>query len=426
VPAFRSIGVAGFYAALAITLGSGLATGRSVVVLAVVAVVCGLSFFAWALLRRLVTGRETLVLFEHVWFALACATVALAAMGAPIEAHLDPVVLGLCAFLSAGRLGCLVVGCCYGQPSIVGITYRADSAEDGLPAHLVGVRLFPVQLVESAGLAAIGSVGLIALPFVPPGTVFIWFLIGYGLLRFGTEGLRGDDRLSFAGLSVARWGAIAQGTVGLVLADRDRAVGPEGTALGVMLIAILLFAALWRRTRPERSLADPALLARIRSFIEDAVHDGRRRGSTAPVAASFPGAFSVAVSVGDAASGDTAPGDIVRVSVASPAGPSDVRLLRAVAQAVLPADWRSTVELSPSGVLHAAGTKPASSPGPTIQGDREPGWREDASRDGVPTTSEDWTSRRRGTYFGGTDSSRDPGSSERSVSLVTSTADGGP
>ena len=88
-PAFRSLGVAGYYAALVVTLGGGLLVGRSILTLAVVSAVCALSFFGWAHLRRLMTGREHLVLLEHVWVALLCAWGALAAMGEPVLPYLD-------------------------------------------------------------------------------------------------------------------------------------------------------------------------------------------------------------------------------------------------------------------------------------------------------------------------------------------------
>jgi hypothetical protein len=40
--------------------------------------------------------------------------------------------------------------------------------------------------------------------------VLIWFLAAYSILRFGLEGLRGDPRPHFLGLSQARWMAMAE------------------------------------------------------------------------------------------------------------------------------------------------------------------------------------------------------------------------
>src|ERR687883_340456 len=83
-PAFRTCGVAGFHVALVALLAGGLLAGRLLLVVTVVALACALSFFAWAYLRRAVTGRETLVLLEHVWFAEACCALTLWALGEPV------------------------------------------------------------------------------------------------------------------------------------------------------------------------------------------------------------------------------------------------------------------------------------------------------------------------------------------------------
>lgn len=71
VPTFRTCGITGFYVALLVLFAGGLITGRSLLVLAVLALVSGLSFFVYTYLRMWITGREELVLLEHVWFALA-------------------------------------------------------------------------------------------------------------------------------------------------------------------------------------------------------------------------------------------------------------------------------------------------------------------------------------------------------------------
>ena len=50
----------------------GLLVDCSLVVLAALALTSAVSFYAYTFLRMWLTGRETLVLLEHVWFALAC------------------------------------------------------------------------------------------------------------------------------------------------------------------------------------------------------------------------------------------------------------------------------------------------------------------------------------------------------------------
>src|SRR6266508_3350485 len=106
VPAFRSCGVAGFHAGLVTCFAAALLTGRSLLITTMLCVVAALSFFAWALLRKRITGREVLVLLEHVWIAQAAIVASLYALGRPILAYWDVLSLGLCVFLAAGRTGC--------------------------------------------------------------------------------------------------------------------------------------------------------------------------------------------------------------------------------------------------------------------------------------------------------------------------------
>ena len=48
---------------------AGLRAGVNPVAVLGLSAAAALSFFAWALLRLWLTGRETLVLLEHVWIA---------------------------------------------------------------------------------------------------------------------------------------------------------------------------------------------------------------------------------------------------------------------------------------------------------------------------------------------------------------------
>jgi hypothetical protein len=268
-PAFRTCGIVGFYLAIVATLAGTLLAGLTLLVAAALCAVCGLSFFAYAHLRRWLTGEEELVLLEHVWFAELCAAGFLWAFGLPVLAYLDVVAVGLCFFLACGRVGCLLVGCCRGAPSAVGIRYGEDCAREGFPRHLVGVRLLPVPAFEAAGLVLIGVTGLIALPFAHPGDVFAWFLLGYAVMRFGLEGLRTDERPELLGLSQSRW--MCLGELTLVLALGLHAGGDLGTArtaalfglLGALLVAGLI---LWRALDPRRALLAPAHLEEVRAL----------------------------------------------------------------------------------------------------------------------------------------------------------------
>lgn len=206
VPLFRSIGIAGYYGALLLALVAGIRAGVHPIVVFGLSAAAAASFFLWGLARRAITGRESLVLLEHVWVAGFAVVGFCWAAGADVLRGLDVLACGLTVFLAAGRLGCFSVGCCYGVPAPIGTTYPAEA---GLPARLTGVRLLPVQLIEAAALLIIGAVTLVVAGG-RPGVATVWFLLSYAVVRFGTEGLRGDDRPMVAGLSRQRWLCVIQ------------------------------------------------------------------------------------------------------------------------------------------------------------------------------------------------------------------------
>lgn len=113
-----------------------------------------------------------------------------------------------------GRLGCLGAGCCYGAPTDKpwGITFtRPDSL---VPEPLLGVRLHPAQLYESAGNLLIAwlvwrSLQRVQAGTLRPGTPFAFYVVLYAFLRFAIETLRADERGAFLlGLSPAQWTAL--------------------------------------------------------------------------------------------------------------------------------------------------------------------------------------------------------------------------
>jgi hypothetical protein len=207
IPAFRSIGIMGFHVAFVAALLTAIRTDFPLVVTAGLSATAALSFFAWGLLRRAVTGTEQLVLLEHVWVAFALVAAYLWYAGASMLSGLDVLAVGLAPFLAFGRIGCFVVGCCHGTPVQTGIRYGAD--HDHLPPWLIGRRLRPVPLLETGGLLVIFAISLL-LVGGPPGALTVWFLAAYSVLRFGTEALRGDVRPHVGPVSVARLMSIVQ------------------------------------------------------------------------------------------------------------------------------------------------------------------------------------------------------------------------
>jgi len=105
-----------------------------------------------------------------------------------------------------GRLGCFMVGCCYGKPWQAGVHFPNDSVayDDLLTRHVVEKTaectpaLHPTQLYESAGELLI-FVGLLLLwrrrRFA--GAIALSYAIAYSVLRFFVEIYRDDQVRGF-------------------------------------------------------------------------------------------------------------------------------------------------------------------------------------------------------------------------------------
>jgi phosphatidylglycerol:prolipoprotein diacylglycerol transferase len=122
-----------------------------------------------------------------------------------------------------GRIGCFLVGDDYGTPSTLP---WAIAFPEGLPPTTVPVH--PTQLYEAIGL---GLLGWVLIQWrrrgVSDATVLGRYLVMAGVLRFGIEFLRVNERVAF-GLSVAHLislAAIALGGVVLLIAHPTRRTG---------------------------------------------------------------------------------------------------------------------------------------------------------------------------------------------------------
>jgi hypothetical protein len=211
VPAFVAWGAVGFAIGTAAGLTLGLATNRSVVVVAAMSAASATAFFVVAFATKALSGEETLTFYHHaVAVSLACVTL-LILWGVPLLPYLDLAAVGLLAFLVFGRLGCRFAGCCHGRPHPWGIRYSTLPDSGGLPAYLVGVTLLPVQVFEAVASAVIALVGAtMAMRSWPPGAVLVWCVCAYAASRFAIEFGRGDDcRRYLWGLSVPQWTSVA-------------------------------------------------------------------------------------------------------------------------------------------------------------------------------------------------------------------------
>ena len=95
---------------------------------------------------------------------------------------------------AVGRVGCLLNGCCYGTP--FGGAWSVDLGE---------VSRHPTQIYESLALLVLAAwLWRIRLQPRPQGHLFRRYLVGYALVRFGLEFLRGDPSIHLGPLSVVQ------------------------------------------------------------------------------------------------------------------------------------------------------------------------------------------------------------------------------
>lgn len=173
----------------------------------VLAVGSVLTFLALVMATKIATGEESIVYYHHEIAVLVVSALLLVLLGQPLLPFLDAVFMGLGLFLACGRIGCLLVGCCHGRPSPWGVRYRLEHAKAGFAPHLVGVKLFPIQLVESLFVFATVAVGVtLMLAGAAPGSALAFYSIAYGLARFSFEFFRGDRaRPYWRAFSEAQW-----------------------------------------------------------------------------------------------------------------------------------------------------------------------------------------------------------------------------
>ena len=119
------------------------------------------------------------------------------------------------AGLALGRLGCFLAGCCYG--AMCHLPWAVQYPENH-PTH--GMLVHPAPLYESFGAVLIAVIlSRFPLTFRNRWLISGVFLIGYGLLRFGLEFLRGDRLLWWpeANLSASQLMSLAAGLMGVAL-----------------------------------------------------------------------------------------------------------------------------------------------------------------------------------------------------------------
>lgn len=232
-----------------------------------------LTFYVLMMITKILANGEVIIYYHHEIAVIATCALFLRLTRQPVLPYLDILVLGLGLFLACGRIGCLMVGCCHGRPRQWGIRYRIDHSNAGFLHHLVGVKLFPIQAVESLTAFCITTRGVFLLLHPhEPGSILLFYVIAYGIARFFLEFLRGDSaRPHLLGFSEAQWTSLAL-AIAAVMGARAHVL-PASTwhwLVPVCLAAFMLLLALWRRLDPSRQfeLLHPSHLREIAGVLQ--------------------------------------------------------------------------------------------------------------------------------------------------------------
>jgi hypothetical protein len=264
-PAFHGVGLVALVTASFVSACAASRLGLNPLWLILYVPLAAASLVGVTYIRQLVTGREQLVLIENAAAAAIVVLGVVSLFGQPIAAWLDVTAIGIGTFAGIGRIGCLLTGCCYGCPARIGVVYRHETG----PCRPVDVRLFPVQAVESVALLSIAMSALVVVSGRSPGSTAAVTLLAYGLIRSGTEILRGDRADRAAAQLVPRLEAI-----GLIAAAGLVALGTQRHAMtwAAATIGAAALAAVLALTRPRLGRhAETVHVDAIRGLIEAAL-----------------------------------------------------------------------------------------------------------------------------------------------------------
>lgn len=178
---------------------------------------------------------EGFVYYGALLTAIPATIVFLRRLGEPVLPTLDLLIFNVPLAHGLGRIGCFLAGCCFGcrSSSPLAVSFPAGHVLAGVPVH-------PVQLYEAAANFAI----LAFLWFGPrrrarfAGQTILSYLGLYALLRFVTEGLRGDANPVWIGERIRRLG---DPPPGLTTA--------QVTSLALFAVVLAAYVALARRAR---------------------------------------------------------------------------------------------------------------------------------------------------------------------------------
>jgi Prolipoprotein diacylglyceryl transferase len=205
--AFQVCGYTGVVFAVILVMVLAIYLSLALWVMTAIVMAAVITFFGLVMATKIITGEEQIIYYHHEIAVMIVAALLLWLLGQPLLPYLDLTILGIGMFLACGRVGCLMVGCCHGRPNSWGVCYSQEHAAAGFIPYYVGVRLFPIQAVESLWVLGIVIVGtFFVLAGYASGTSLAWYVVTYDLGRFCFEFVRGDpDRPYLWGYSQGQW-----------------------------------------------------------------------------------------------------------------------------------------------------------------------------------------------------------------------------
>jgi Prolipoprotein diacylglyceryl transferase len=250
VSAFHYCGIIGVLAAVVLAQSIVVARGGSPLIMSAIVLSSMLTFLALVAGQKVFTGEERIIYYHHEIGVMVVAWLLLRTIGEPPLLYLDATLLGIGAFDACGRVGCTMVGCCHGKPHRLGVLYRPEHADAGFARYYVGIRLFPVQMIEAILVAFVSLSGAWLLwRGAPPGTGLAWYVVFYDSVRFLLEYIRGDDdRPYYGGFSQAQW--ISEILLVLVVLAEWRGLLPWHTwhaAVAAVMVLTMIVQAIVRR-----------------------------------------------------------------------------------------------------------------------------------------------------------------------------------
>jgi prolipoprotein diacylglyceryltransferase/protein-S-isoprenylcysteine O-methyltransferase Ste14 len=242
----------GVYAGAGVTLGVAMIVSlageahRSAIVLVAAASIAGAALWAQlvegspSLLRPFgyyggILGGVTAIGAASLWNRSGLIILAAYAVAAPF-------------IQAAGRLRCLVQGCCHGRPveSAIGMRVTHPASRVVRIAGLSGVPLHPTALVSIVVNLVAGAL-LLRLWIAGAPLTFIAgaYLIVAGLTRFVEEHFRGEPQTRvIAGLRLYQWMSIASLVAGCVLTALPSPPAPAMEGMSLTTFAVALAAGL--------------------------------------------------------------------------------------------------------------------------------------------------------------------------------------